>query len=295
MGAVSAVFAFALASASAGAGPVPLDTEETVRALCLDLRPVERMTFQTAEAREAFAKRRQQAAGREYLLRLPWGRFRVREWDRAAGEVTVSTEVPFRGVGGLLTVFDPDRSEIVFRAVRGREIQLAESLRKGTASLVLVLKPAEAEEAPCAMSRAPAYTLASDFISAELRVGAKTVARAEDDDFVVRGLAEGRPTVEVTTAAGPGEAAAQIVEAVARRKAALEACYASGLERNPSLDGSLVLRVEAADGKLLAREVVADSLHDRELERCVTGAVEGIQIQGSSAGGVVAIHLSRTP
>ncbi len=287
------VTAAAFASVPARAGPVPLTSEAKVRELCLGLRPAERMGFKDAEKREAFERRRQELASTDYFLELPWGAFRVSDWDQDAGEVTLSTERPFRVLGGALTVFDADRSEIVFRAVKGQDGALRTALNKGTASLALVLRPAEADDAPCTVSGAPAYTLLSDFMSAELRVGKVTVARAEEDGFVAMGVTEGKPTVEVTSA-GEGETAPELLGAIAKLKPELEKCYATGLGRNPALDGSLVLGIETAkDGRLQASNVLADTLHDGELESCVKQTVATAKAPANAARGMVAIHLSR--
>jgi hypothetical protein len=264
-----------------GAEPVPLVSEAQVAELCKALQPTERQAFAgnvaaRAQAKAAFEKEQEKVKHTHFLLELGWGNFTVSEWDEAEKLARLSTERPFRAFRGALTLFDAGRDEIELDALEGEAAALKEGLSKGTLTLALLFKPAEEEGAACVVSKAKTYAFSMDLLSVELREKGRTLARSVRDELQAMPSKQGKPTVEIRTAAG-GECqdcAPELVEAVVKLSPDLVTCYAAALAKKPTLDGSLVLQVHSAKaGELAVATVIADSLDDASLLSCARLAV----------------------
>lgn len=167
--------------------PVRLGELAAARAVCLALRPAERVTFpgsapQRAKAREEHGRVREEHRRAEYAIDLPWGAFQVGEFRPATGEVVIVTDRPFRLFKGALTLFDAERDEIALRALDGAAEMLVAGLAKGALTLSLGFRPAGGDEIPCAVSKAQALVFAVELLSAELRIDGKPVARFASRD-----------------------------------------------------------------------------------------------------------------
>jgi hypothetical protein len=298
---VPLVFALAVAAAPAAAGPQPLLSLERVRAVCLGLRPVERVSFtgspdRIAKARDAYRVERDRLRQTTFSVEIPWGTFVVSSWDPEQKRVTVSTEKPFRALAGALSLVDPDLDELQFEAVEEAHGPLQAGLSKGTLSLLLTFKPAEEDESPCVASKAEAFTLLMDLTAAELRAAGKPVARATGEGFEPAARTSGKPTVTlrrapVADAAANTPAALKSVEKV---KPALEQCYRDALAKRPALDGSLILALAmGASGKVEAKEVMADSLQDAATLECIKAALAQARLPAGTPRALVGIDLER--
>jgi hypothetical protein len=137
---------------------------------------------QRAKAREEHERVREEHLRVEYAIDLPWGSFQVGEFRQTIGEVVIVTDRPFRLFKGALTLFDAERDEIALRALDGSEETLLAGLAKGALTLSLGFRPAGGDEIPCAVSKADALVFAVEFLTAELRMDGKPVARSGPRD-----------------------------------------------------------------------------------------------------------------
>jgi hypothetical protein len=299
---VFAAAAALLVSGGAWGQPVPLGGPDEVRALCRALRPVERVRFDgDPEARERqqrdFVRERERLASQDRSIELDWSGFVVARWSREDGTVTLDAERPFRAMNGALALFDLDRDQIRLQAVEGAEDALARGLARGSLTLALAFRPAEAEATPCTISRTDSFAFAVDLLSAELREGDRVLARAQEDGFEPMVTAGGAPRVEIRASNPPdcADCAEEVLAGIVGRGEAITACYRQALERSPSLDGTLVLAVETAEGgRLAVRTVVADAIQDEVVLGCIRKAIaEGRSPKKGRAS--VVIDLEREP
>jgi hypothetical protein len=89
--------------------PEPLGSVSTVRALCLAMRPADRVLWtgddaSKAKAREAHESARVAALGRRYRARVPAGGFRFLEYREQDGALVVDLGRPLRTLRGAVTL-----------------------------------------------------------------------------------------------------------------------------------------------------------------------------------------------
>lgn len=299
---LAGVAATAFAGSSRGAEPAKaLTSPESVRGLCETLRPVERVDFSaagqdTAKARAAYESARESARQTSFTAELPWSGYAVSEWDAKAGQVTLSTERPFRALSGALNLVDADRDEVVLQLLPEQKEALAAGLSKGTLSLLLTFRPAEADDNPCVTGKAGTYTMLVDLLTAELRAAGEAVARASGDGFLPVGRAGGKPTVSIRPApmAEKGQLGPALSAGLEKVRPALEKCYAQALSAKPTLDGQLIVALEVkADGAIAWKDVLVDSLQDADATACVRQAIDKARAKAGTPGSAVVIELER--
>lgn len=85
--------------------------------------------------------------------------------------------------------------------------------------------------------------------------------------------------------------AKRVQDALARRAAALQACYERRLQTRPDLSGQAILRwVQGADGQARAVALRSSTLGDRPLERCLERTVARLRLPPRSDGGACVIQ-----
>jgi hypothetical protein len=78
-----------------------------------------------------------------------------------------------------------------------------------------------------------------------------------------------------------------IAREIRGRLGAVKACYESGLKRNPSIGGKLVLRFEVSSiGKVTSAEIDQDSMHDDEVASCIKSRVMSWRFPAPAGGSV---------
>ncbi len=72
-----------------------------------------------------------------------------------------------------------------------------------------------------------------------------------------------------------------------RRKGAIIACYERALKRNPNLSGKVELQFTvSAVGKVTGADIGADTLHDDEVNTCITSIVKSWRFPAPDGGEV---------
>lgn len=290
-----------LASPALAGDMVPLVSEAKIAEICKGLQPPERQVFPgplaaRSAARTAYETEHKQLRKTHFLIELVWGGFTVAEFDDVEKVVTLATEKPFRAFKGQLALFDAGRDDIELDAVEGELEALKTGLAKGTLSLVLHFKPAEEEGTPCVVSKAKSYAFSVDLLGVELRDGARTVARSLRDDLSPLPNAQGKPTVEIRSAAGQEcqDCSSDVVNTVATLLPDYSACYDAALAKRPTLDGSLILDVVSSKaGELSVATVIADSVADADLLTCVKAGLAKLNAVARGAHAQVLVDFSR--
>lgn len=134
----------------------------------------------------------------------------------------------------------------------------------------------------------------------------RDVAQGQDDGVAGSGMHDGsgsithHAAVELSMESSPGTSAARIAElgrAVATRMTAIRACYDAVAAARPTVEGSMRVTVELAEGRGAASvEVTEDGAHDAELLTCVRTAIRGLPAADVTrpAGGVVLLTFRNT-
>lgn len=132
------------------------------------------------------------------------------------------------------------------------------------------------------------------------------LATAQDDGVAGSGMHDGsgsithRAAVELSMESLPGTSAARIAElgrAVGTRMAAIRACYDAVAAARPTVEGSMRVTVELAEGRGgPSVEVTDDGAHDAELVTCVRTAIAALPTSDVTrpAGGVVLLSFRNT-
>jgi hypothetical protein len=77
-----------------------------------------------------------------------------------------------------------------------------------------------------------------------------------------------------------------IVKEIKSRLGAIKACYESGLKRNPSIGGKLVVRFSvSAIGKVTKTEIEDDRMHDDDVANCIKSRVSSWRFPAPPGGG----------
>ena len=296
-------FALALAPAAALAEPVALTQLSQVQKLCAELKSPAHTGDALENAQPASSEARQQAMRQEFLIRLPPGQYRISEADPSSGTVTVDTEHAFRLFKGQVVFYPVDEEDLDLHVAEGQALpQSARDLE-----LDLVVRPGQDSEQPCTVGLSKDYVMGVEVLSARLlNKGGTTVAALEEEQGIERqAKAEGAPevTIEPAVVEGSADLAKQLTQGMNQLRPKLTQCYQLGLAKQPALDGSLVLGFELSSaGKPGQVTVVADSVQDDAVSRCVSDAVAGLSVGGASSAkkksatngrASVAVHFER--
>ena len=111
----------------------------------------------------------------------------------------------------------------------------------------------------------------------EVGTGEKGTERA------VRAVVKDSSPVDIDGALDPNVVANEI----RRRKGAIIACYERALKRNPNLSGKVVLSFTVSSiGKVTGADIDNDSMHDDEVNSCITSIVRSWRFPAPDGGEV---------
>jgi hypothetical protein len=256
---------------------VRLATADDVASLCRALVPAERLrsagdAVQRGEAEDRHDADRDRAIERRYQVLIPAARIAFAPYDPGTHRLGLSYRSELRAADGALRVWAV--------AERGLPVEVSgEGARRIVAArtagrLVLDVVFDLPDDATCGgVPRTRRWALPMDPVSWAYRDGEVILARggAGDDRPLLTARDGARPRIDVGE---PISGALAAREAVAAHRAALEACYAAALRRDPGLDGVIVL--DLSPGKA---DPVADSVGDPGLAGCVREALAGAGVE----------------
>jgi hypothetical protein len=122
----------------------------------------------------------------------------------------------------------------------------------------------------------PSLVLAQDMDQGEARITARSDVRMEIS------TAPGTPRAELQTLGG----------AVGQRLSAIRACYAERVGENPSVRGSLVMRISPARNGRASAAVTRDQLEDAPLRSCTVDAVEAASVAGARTTSAIVVTFT---
>jgi hypothetical protein len=267
----------------------PLAGADDVVRLCRRLVPAERLKVKgdavtQGEARAKHDAERAAAITGRYAMTVPAGKISFAPYDGPEQQLEVAEPATLRlGAAAVLTATLERGLPVHVNAATARRVLAAQ--RAGQLSLRLVFDLPD--DAICAADPAGRkFDLGVEPVEWTWLEGETALAWggvAGDRPAMSRAVGA-EPAVEVgEPIAGPSEAKAAVIA----RRAELVACYAAGLEREPSLDGVVVVDV----GAKIA--VAADSTGSAELERCVENALAPLA-GGAAASVPIRFELGTT-
>lgn len=249
----------------------PLAGAAGLAELCARLVPPEQLraagdAVDRGEAEARHEGARDEALAARYQLELPAARLAFAPYDASERRLAVAEAAPL-AVG--------PRAALWLAAARGLPVQLdagaarriLEAQRAGRLGLSLVFDLAE--DATCSNGRpGAALLLPVEPVEWSWTDGARVLARG--------GAAADRPAVDLAGGARPrvdvGEPISgpqELKKAVLARRADLEACYTAALEKDPAVDGVVVVELTPS----ATPEIAADSTGAPELSACVGRAL----------------------
>jgi hypothetical protein len=286
-----------LVPAVALAEGTPLTGIEQVRGLCEALgtsrsTPGEPLARAQAEgpAKEAHDRALQQ----ELVVTLRPGEFRIADADVSSGTLTVDTARAFRLFKGQVVFYTVDDEDLDLAVPEGAGLPR----NTGELTLELTVRPGQDTEPGCTVGLSKDYVVGVEVLSAQLRDRKGAVVARLDEDPSRDRLSRpgGKPVVEIDPALteGAGPLARQVGDGMQQLKPRLVQCYQASLGVRPSLDGTLVLGFEfTPGGKPGPVTLVADSVQDEALARCVTQAVSELALSKARKGEKVAAPSGR--
>ncbi len=297
-----AALAIAVPARAAGPAPAPLDTPKRVAALCEALVPSERVPFRgdalaRGKAEAAHDRAREAALARRYRVAVPAERIGFAPYDEDEESLFLSPRVVLTAAGGSLRVWAPGEEDLAVQVPADRARRILDAQRDRSLTLAIVFDlPADEGGSPCAhVAGAKQYTLAVEPVSWEYAANGEVLARGgEGADRPLVSSAQGaRPRVDVGSPVG--DAASESIRAPLARGADLATCYRAALQRDPAVDGTLVLELELRPegGAARAVRVSADSVQDPAFALCVRGAVGKVAFP-KGKGGSVAVPIQFT-
>lgn len=262
----------ALAPALAVAQPTPITSVEQVQKICSDLKAAASNKSADSPAQ------RDAAMEQEYQLTLQPGQYKISEADPSSGTLTVDTQRAFRLFHGQAVFYPVDEEDLDLSVPEGQPLpQKTDDL-----ALQLVVRPGQDSEQPCTVGLAKDYVMGVEVLSARLvnKSGAAVASLEEETGLERQGKSSGQPEVEIEPAVVEGSAsmAKTVTDRMTQLRPQLTQCYQQGLQKQPALDGSLVLGFDVSSGKPGQVTVMADSVQDDQVSRCVTSAVSGLDL-----------------
>jgi hypothetical protein len=293
-------------AAPARGEPVLLAGAEDARRVCDLLAPVDRFTFDgdavergLAEAQRA--EERQKALDARYRIEVPAARLRFAPYSpddrtlslyRHALPATADGALRLHAVeeGGLPVEADPPTAKRILAAHR-----------EGKLVLRVAFVTAEEDEAPCFhVAGTKGWTVSAEPVAWEYLQDGQVIARGGQgaDRPLVSAKEGARPRVRVGKVldAGEGEGRELRLAAIDRLEE-VEACYATALDRDPWLDGSVVadLALAGEDGAPEAVKIAADSVQDEELVECVRTILATLDVRAGAGRAWLPIHFALDP
>lgn len=268
---------------------IPLAAGEDAARLCRALEPVERLrpagdAVARGEAAASHGAEREAALAATYEAVVPAASLAFAPYDGPERRLSLSEPVQLPIAGGAARAWPVADRDLAVAADAAVARRILEAQRSGTLSLALAFElPEEATCSPGARGTAPAFPI--EPVSWRWVDGGAVLARGgAGADRSLLTVAQGAvPRVEVgEPLAGPVEAK----QAVLSRVAALEACYAEALERDPGADGVLVADLGGHDPA-----ISADSVGDAELAACVRRALGPLAAQGGKVAVPIRFEL----
>jgi len=278
-----ALFALLLAAAApagkpstpvvSAAAPAPdrpavrLATAEDVTRLCAVLQPSERLrgagdAVERGEAETKHDAARDAALTERYEVVVPAAGLAFAPYDGPERRLALSEPVQVAVGDGTGRLWPTEERALPVEIDAAAARKVLDAQRAGTLSLALTFDLPD--DATCGSgARGKKFTIPVEPVSWRWIDGESVLARggAAADRPLLTAAQGARPKVDVgEPIAGPAEAK----KAVLARSAALEACYAEALKRDPALDGVLVADL---GGKRAA--ISADSVGDADLAACV--------------------------
>lgn len=256
------------------AEPVAITSLDQVQKLCTDLR--------SPDAKGGDKAAHDAAMQQEYQLTLQPGQYKIGEADPGSGTLSIDTQRAFRLFHGQAVFYPVDEEDLDLAVPEGQPLpQKTDDL-----ALQLVVRPGQDAEQPCTVGLSKDYVMGVEVLSARLvnKSGAAVAALEEDTGIQRAGSTNGQPDVEIEPAVVEGSATMSktVTDRIAQLRPQLTQCYQQGLQKQPALDGSMVLGFDVSGGKPGQVTVMADSVQDDQVATCVTRAVSGVEL-GKSA------------
>lgn len=277
------------------ADPRPVTTEKQAAELCAASAPTERVRFKgdavdRAAAAQKHDEERDAALDRRYRTTVAAKEVTFGDYDAAQGELSLSPRSGLSGAGGALRLWLTGDKTLPVNADAAAAKRVFAAQKAGRLELQLVFElDGDASDAPCvAVPGTHRFTVAASPVSWSYVAGGEVLARGGEgaDKPLASAKAGAKPHVEVEDAISEG-VAGDARDRVAARRQDLEGCYASALQKDPTLDGTLVLEVQLTkkDGAPEKVDVVADSVQDDALAGCVKKIVEKVAFKRATPRG----------
>jgi hypothetical protein len=275
--------------APAGEAPRPLATAADLKALCKALTPAERLrargdAVERGELEARHDAERDAAIEARYEVTAPAGKVPFAPYDGPERRLALAEPAVIAVAGGAARLWPTEERGLAVEADAAQARRILEAQRAGRLALRLTFDLPD--DATCgADPRGRSFTLGVEPVGWSWLDGEAVLARGgAGTDRPVVSLAQGaRPRVDVgDPVAGPLEAKRLVMS----RAPELEACYAKALEKDPAVDGVVVVELGAA--KLA---VAADSTGAPDLAACVERVLAALTAPAGSGRVAVPIRF----
>jgi hypothetical protein len=272
----------------AAPGPAPqlIETGSEARSLCDALTPMSRLVVEGTAVERARAEAehdalREEALRGTYRVAIPARRLIFAPYDPGEGTLALSARAYLTAAGDVLHVWPVDDPTLPVAVGASDADRILAAASQGTLVLTIAFTvPGDAEEVACVHPNgAKVHGLGIAPFAWEYADGDRVLARGgEGADRPVVSAAEGaRPIVEIAAASGVGGEGLR--DSVAAHDRDLEACYQRALQRDPTLDGTVVADFDlGAAGAPRAVRMAVDSVQDDGLVTCVRDVLARVKL-----------------
>jgi hypothetical protein len=277
-------------SASArDASPRPLGTAADLQALCKALTPAERIrtkgdALERGQAETRHDAERDAAMEARYEVMIPAGKLPFAPYDGPERRLALSEPAQLPVAGGVARLWPTEERDLAVEADAAQARRILDAQRAGRLSLRLAFDLPD--DTTCGSDpRQKTFTIAVEPVDWSWLDGQAVVVRGgAGADRPAASAAQGaRPRVEVgEPIAGPAEAK----RAVLSRAPELEACYLMALQKDPAVDGVVVVELGAP-----SLSIAADSTGTPELAACVERTLAALTAPAGSGRVAVPIRF----